>query len=176
MLPKTTTLGEEEVQLIGSGPCVAYTHPVQEPRGEARSDLDIALALRDKLDERNALIQDFVPWSDQRAFNEYLLGDSGINIETLRAEGFRTFSYDLGAFNDDSFATSTGKVELYSERLEALGLDPLPAYVAPSADAADAAESAAYPLVLLTGLREKTYHHSRFRDQAWAHAWSRKRE
>ena len=77
-------------------------------------------------------------------------------------------SYELGAFDDDSFATSTGKVELYSERLDALGLDPLPDYVAPSADAADAAESAAYPLVLLTGLREKTYHHSRFRDQAWA--------
>tara|TARA_B100000676_G_scaffold303050_1_gene352975 strand:+ start:83 stop:2215 length:2133 start_codon:yes stop_codon:yes gene_type:complete len=168
VLPKTTTLEEEEVQLIGSGPCIAYTHPVQEPRGEARSDLNIALALRDKLGERDALVQDFLPWSDQRAFNEYLLGDSDIDIETLRVEGFQMFPYDLGAFDDDSFATSTGKVELYSERLDALGLDPLPDYVAPSADAADAAESAAYPLVLLTGLREKTYHHSRFRDQAWA--------
>ena len=24
-----------------------------------------------------------------------------------------------------------------------------------------------YPLVLQTGLREKTFHHSRFREQAW---------
>ena len=26
----------------------------------------------------------------------------------------------------------------------------------------------AYPLTLLTGVRERTYHHSRFRDQGWA--------
>ncbi len=26
----------------------------------------------------------------------------------------------------------------------------------------------AYPLILLTGAREKTYHHSRYREQAWA--------
>ena len=32
LLPKTTTLEEEEVQLIGSGPCIAYTHPVRTPR------------------------------------------------------------------------------------------------------------------------------------------------
>jgi thiosulfate reductase / polysulfide reductase chain A len=34
----------------------------------------------------------------------------------------------------------------------------------PPPEAADAA----YPLLLQTGQREKTYHHSRFRDQAWA--------
>lgn len=168
VLPKTTTLEEEEVQLVLSGPCVAYTRPVLAPRGEARSDLDIAVALRDRLGERGALTQDFLPWTDQRAFNEYLLGDSGIDIETLREEGFRTFPHDLGSFNENTFATSTGKVELYSERLHALGLDPLPDYVPPSADAANPEERAAYPLILLTGLREKTYHHSRFRDQAWA--------
>ncbi|MEE2688796.1 MAG: molybdopterin-dependent oxidoreductase [Pseudomonadota bacterium] len=168
VLPKTTTLEEEEVQLVLSGPCVAYTRPVLEPRGKARADLDIALALRDKLAQRNALAQDFLPWTNQRAFNEYLLGDSGIDIETLREEGFRTFDYELGVFDETTFKTSTGKIELYSERLHAMGLDPLPNYVPPSADAADAEETAAYPLVLLTGLREKTYHHSRFRDQAWA--------
>ena len=31
----------------------------------------------------------------------------------------------------------------------------------------DAATVADYPLVLQTGLREKTFHHSRFREQAW---------
>ena len=29
-----------------------------------------------------------------------------------------------------------------------------------------------YPLLLQTGLRERAYHHSRFRDQAWARAIS----
>ena len=168
VLPKTTTLEEEEVQLIWGGPCIGYTNPVVAPRGEARSDIEIALELRDRLKSRNALAQDFLPWANQRAFNEFLLGDSGITIEALRKKGFATFPYELGQFEKTGFATATGKVELYSEKLGALGLDPLPNYTQPTADKSDAAERAAYPLVLLTGLREKTYHHSRFRDQAWA--------
>ena len=168
VLPKTTTLEEEEVQLIWGGPCIGYTKPVVAPRGEARCDLEIALALRDRLEERQALTHDFLPWPNQRAFNEYLLGDSGIKIEDLQEHGYATFPYELGAFEDSCFNTSTGKVELYSERLSALGLDPLPNYTPPTADSSDPKERSTYPLVLLTGLREKTYHHSRFRDQEWA--------
>jgi anaerobic selenocysteine-containing dehydrogenase len=42
-------------------------------------------------------------------------------------------------------------------------MDPLPDYVPPSEGA-----GSDFPLVLQTGQREKTYHHSRFREQAWA--------
>jgi anaerobic selenocysteine-containing dehydrogenase len=42
-------------------------------------------------------------------------------------------------------------------------VDPLPDYVPPPSQAAPE-----YDLVLQTGQREKTYHHSRFREQAWA--------
>ena len=168
VLPKTTSLEEEEVFLQASGPCISYTRPVLPPRGEARSDLDIALALRDRLAARQALSQDFLPWHDQRAFNEHLLGDSGITIESLQEKGYATFPYELGSFDKSRFATPTGKVELFSERLDALGLEALPDYVAPTADSSDAEARTEFPLILLTGIREKTYHHSRFRDQAWA--------
>ncbi|MEC8165211.1 MAG: molybdopterin-dependent oxidoreductase [Pseudomonadota bacterium] len=168
VLPKTTTLEEEEVQLIWGGPCIGYTNPVLSPRGEARSDLAIALGLRDKLAARGALTVDFLPWADQRSFNEFLLGESGITIEELRVMGFAEFPYKLGNFDETSFATTSGKVELFSQTLDLLGLDPLPNYVPPTAEAANEEEQNQFPLVLLTGLREKTYHHSRFRDQAWA--------
>ena len=46
VLPKTTTLEEEEVQLQPGAPCVSYTRALVVPRGEARCDLDIALGLR----------------------------------------------------------------------------------------------------------------------------------
>ncbi len=168
VLPKTTTLEEEEVQLQGGVPCVSYTRAVVPPRGEARCDLDIALSLRDKLAERQALTQDFLPWKDQRAFNEYLLGDSGITIDALQENGYATFPHRQGEFESADFGTPTGKVELFSERLNDLGLEPLPDHVAPSADQSDERSRADYPLILITGIREKTYHHSRFRDQAWA--------
>ncbi len=168
VLPKTTTLEEEEVQLQAGVPCVSFTRAVVEPRGEALSDLDIALAFRDKMAARDALSHDFLPWKNQRAFNEYLLGDSGITIDALQKTGYASFPHSRGVFEDINFGTETGKVELFSERLDKQDLDPLPNYTPPTADHTDEAVQADYPLVLLTGIREKTYHHSRFRDQSWA--------
>lgn len=168
VLPKTTTLEEEEVQLQQGGPCLSYTRPVLPPRGAARCDLDIALGLRDRMAERQALTADFLPWDSQRAFNEFLLSDTDITMADLEATGYATFPWRLRAYEETGFPTSSGKVELYSDRLDALGVDPLPGHTVPSAETTDDATRESFPLVLLTGIREKTYHHSRFRDQAWA--------
>ena len=124
VLPKTTTLEEEEVQLQPGTPCVSYTRAVVQPRGEARCDLDIAVALRDRLAARGALTKDFLPWPDMRAFNEYLLGDSGITIESLAKTGFATFPHVLGDFDAREFATATGKVELLAPPFRLCGDDP----------------------------------------------------
>ena len=63
------------------------------------------------------------------------------------------------------FKTQSGKVELWSQRMADAGLDPLPDFVPTGASREN---DPAYPFTLQTGLREKTYHHSRFREQAWA--------
>src|SRR5450756_2121917 len=52
--------------------------------------------------------------------------------------------------------------------MASVGHDPLPAYVPPSYVLDHEASAREFPLVLLTGLREKCYHLSRFREQAWA--------
>ncbi|MDJ0951538.1 MAG: molybdopterin-dependent oxidoreductase [Alphaproteobacteria bacterium] len=166
VLPKTTTLEEEEVALQPGGPCIGFTRAVLPPRGAARCDLDIATDLLARMAGRGAITQNFLPWTSQRALNEFLLGDSGISLDRLMESGYAEFPYALADFESQGFRTPTGKVELYSERLAALGLDPLPAYSRPRRDLA--ARQGDYPLMLLTGAREKTYHHSRFRDQAWA--------
>jgi len=165
VLPKTTTLEEEEVSLHVGGPCVTYTAAIGRREGEARSDLEIARGLIERLQARGAIERDLVPWADHAAFNDFLLGKSGIDRAALRAQGYASFDYALGDFENQVFRTPTGKVELYSERMAAHGLDPLPGFVPPAGDAVD---DDSFPLLLLTGAREKTYHHSRFRDQAWA--------
>jgi len=168
VLPKTTALEEEEISLAPGTRCVNYTAPAVAPQGEARSDLAIARGLIDRLQARGALAGDFLPWPDQRAFNRFLLGDSAIDFEALRAVGYAEFPYELGNFAAQGFKTPTGKLELWSERLAALGLDPLPDYAPPRREREPAAVRERFPLTLQTGLREKTYHHSRFREQAWA--------
>ena len=88
-------------------------------------------------------------------------------MSQLEQDGFAEFPYTLGDFESKPFKSPTGKVELYLETLAELGLDPLPGFVQPTADLASANDKTRFPLTLLTGIREKAYHHSRVREQAW---------
>ena len=168
VLPKTTGLEEEEISLDMGGPCIGYTRPVVPARGGAKSDFEIATDLADRLEARGIGARKFLPWRSKREFNAFLLGDNGISFEELEEKGFARFPYKLGNFEEAGFRTPTGRIELYSETLARLGLDPLPDFVPPRADSFAPEVRADYPLILLTGAREKAYHHSRYRDQAWA--------
>jgi anaerobic selenocysteine-containing dehydrogenase len=159
VLPKTTTLEEEEVALNQGGPVVTYTAPAIAPQGQARDDLAIAVGLLDRMRARGATTSDLLPWRTKREFNEFLLSGSDISFSLLQRDGYAWFDYAPGY---GTFRTPSGRLELYSNTLASLGLDPLPDYVPPPDLAAG------YPLILQTGQREKTYHHSRFREQAWA--------
>ncbi len=167
VLPKTTTLEEEEVLFVPSGPTVVFTRAVVPPQGEARTEIDIAAPLLDRLEARQAVASRLMPWRSQRELNTHLLGDSGITIEMLEAKGFHQVSSEPVPASRP-FPTGTGRIELYSPDLENLGLDPLPGYTVPEREGKAVDLRNRYPLVVVTGDREKSYHHSRFRDQPWA--------
>jgi thiosulfate reductase/polysulfide reductase chain A len=164
VLPKTTTLEEEEVSFMPSGPTVQFTRPVVAPRCEARCELDIALPLLEKLAGRQALLRHLLPWRSQREFHIYLLGDSGMRIEDLERIGYQEVHAKPRA--PRPFPTPT--IELYASVMEQAGLDPLPAYTPPAHERVCQETAERFPFILITGDREKTYHHSRFRDQPWA--------
>jgi anaerobic selenocysteine-containing dehydrogenase len=167
VLPKTTGLEEEEVSLDPSAQIICYTNPVKDPENEARSDFDFTTDLARRLEKRGVETRKFFPWETKQEFNEYLLGDE-IDWAALREHGWASFEYELGNFDQMGFRTPSGKIELWSETLHGIGVDPLPCFEPTRIDKANASTKASYPLVLITGAREKTYHHSRYRDQAWA--------
>jgi anaerobic selenocysteine-containing dehydrogenase len=115
--------------------------------------------------ERQALTRHMLPWRSQREFNTYLLGTSGISIVELERMGYHQVVAASASTAPRPFATPTGKIELFSQTLEDLGLDPLPAYEVDSGERLPHVEASRYPLILVTGDREKSYHHSRFRDR-----------
>ena len=167
VLPKTTGLEEEEISLDPSAQIVSYTAPVKTPEGEARSDFDLTTDLARRLEARGVDARRFFPWETKREFNRFLLGDE-VDWTLLETQGWATFAYALRDFEKTGFFTPSGKIELRSGILEKIGVDPLPAFVPPRVERVDTATRSAYPLTLITGAREKTYHHSRYRDQAWA--------
>ena len=62
VLPKTTTLEEEEINLNQKAPCVTYTGLPARRDGDVKSDLEIAVGLIDRLAARGAADPKFLPW------------------------------------------------------------------------------------------------------------------
>ena len=78
---------------------------------------------------------------------------AGITLERLEAEGSVRLNLPevYAPFAEGVFPTPSGKCELYSERMQADGLDPLPTYIPPLEDPQTRpAPGRAYPLQLLS--------------------------
>jgi anaerobic selenocysteine-containing dehydrogenase len=108
---------------------VQLRRPAVEPRGEARSDLQIVFALAERL----GLGEHF--WDgDIDAAWRHQLTPSGLTLEALRAEP-RGLSLDLATAHrkheDRGFRTPTGLIELYSQALAAHGHPALPTFAEP---------------------------------------------
>jgi anaerobic selenocysteine-containing dehydrogenase len=78
------------------------------------------------------------------------------------------------------FATPSGKVELYSQRLkdfEALGGNPLPSFTEPPESPYSQPNLfKEYPLILTTGGRKPVYRHSEFRRLPWCRQMAQRQE
>ena len=134
VLPATSQL--EHVDIHGSyGHLdVMYNPPAIAPRGECRSNNDVFRALAARLEFEPELFPD-----DETLIRQLLDGGptlKGITLERLKNEGSVRLDVPecFAPFADGVFPTPSGKCELYSERMKADGLDPLPTYIPPHED------------------------------------------
>lgn len=164
VLPKTTLLEEEDVSADQSAPCLGVVQRALPPKGEARSDIEIAAGLTDALRRQGLLDFDLFPWKSHRGFIDFQLEDTGISFDELCVKGYRPIAMAYEEYRKKGFKTPSKKIDLCPERLEKIGHDPLPEYTPP----AYSQPPAGFDLVLLTGIRSMAYHHSRFRNHAWA--------
>jgi anaerobic selenocysteine-containing dehydrogenase len=151
VLPATTQL--EHIDIHGS-----YGHhhvmlntPAIAPRGECRSNNEVFRALASRLGFEPELFPD-----DETLIAELLAEGkvlAGITLERLRAEGPVRLNVPspYAPFADGVFPTPSGKCELFSERMHADGLDPLPTYIPPREDPqTNPGLAARFPLQLLS--------------------------
>ncbi|MCC6888715.1 MAG: molybdopterin-dependent oxidoreductase [Hyphomicrobiales bacterium] len=127
--------------------------------GECRSDEEIfvALARRMKLSACTEPVEEVLN-------SQLAAGGLNMTFDELKQKGFVKVPFRYRKFEDGGFRTPTGKIELYSTRLEELGYAPLPFYEEPPESPLSAPSVAAeYPLVLTTGARIPFYFNSEHR-------------
>ena len=151
VLPATTQLEHEDLHGSYGHHFVMHNPAVIPARGECRSNNDVFRAMAARLDFEPTLFPD-----DETLMREALGGGpsvDGITLDRLRAEGSVRLNIpeNYAPFATGRFPTPSGKCELYSERMKADGLDPLPAYIPPREDPQTRpALAAQYPLQLVS--------------------------
>jgi anaerobic selenocysteine-containing dehydrogenase len=157
VLPGTSWL--EEVGMKDTATHVYLTEQVLEPHAETRSISAFVTELADRLD-----LSAIFPWDggQEGGINAMLAGLDGgtLTVERLRQTAGR-YERKIShvAYPDHRYRTPSGKIELYSERAERIGLDPLPAYAPPAEVPTSAPELAArYPLVFRQGRTFTAFH------------------
>lgn len=130
--------------------------------GECKSDEEIfvELARRMKLPVGTEEVEDVLD-------AQLAAGKIGMTFDQLRQRGFINVPMKYRKFEAGGFKTPTGKIELYSTRLQALGYSPLPYYEEPPESPISSPDVARdYPLVLTTGGRIPFFFNSEHRQIA----------
>lgn len=138
VLPATTYLETEDLQRAYGTYWMQYSNRATTPVGEARSNVRVAQDLAQRM-----------------GLNDKVFG---MSEREIAAEMLRGSAYDadrviggpplkMRAPAAQTFATPSGKLEIYSDRLAAQGISPLPDW---QPDAGEEAEAARWPLRLLT--------------------------
>jgi len=91
-------------------------------------------------------------------------GGLAMTFTELKQRGSVTVPFKYRKYEDGGFKTPTGKIELYSTRLEDMGYAPLPTYEEPPESPLSRPDVAAdFPLVLTTGARISNFFNSEHR-------------
>ena len=128
-----------------------------EQVGECRQDEVIMIELARRLG---------LPHAEEELHDIYdrQLAPIGMSYKELVAHGPVTIPMTYRKYEQKGFATPTGKIELYSTRLEELGYDPLPYYEEPAISPVSTPETAKrFPYILSTGTRIPVYFNSEHR-------------
>lgn len=155
VLPATTNLEHLDLHTSYWHLYVQLNEPAISPLGESKPNTEVFRLLARAM----GYTEPKLFTSDEDLIREAI--GSGhphledITLEALRANGGRMRLRTAGSrhvpFGDGRFPTPSGKVEFYSERLAARGLDPLPGY-APPAESPDGSPELyrRYPLQLVS--------------------------
>ena len=161
VLPATTQIENTDVVLAWGHLWMGWNEPAIAPLGEACSNTELFRRLAAAMGYDEPALFD-----DDATLLAQALGNK-VDLEELRRVGWVRVPYpdDGRPWGSGEFPTPSGKVELSSERLVAMGQPALPTFVPPrEGPHGDAELHARFPLQLMT-----PKHHTRFLNSGYSH-------
>ncbi|HME37930.1 MAG TPA: molybdopterin oxidoreductase family protein [Steroidobacteraceae bacterium] len=145
LLPATTQLEHLDVIRPYGHYYMMANNPAIAPLGECKPNAEIFRLLAKTMGFTDPCFSD----SDETIAQAAMADDWDFNA--VRSVGWKRIGQPKGAarFADGGFDTPSGKVEFFSSKAQALGLDPLPDYIAPREDTRSAA-ALRYPLAMIS--------------------------
>lgn len=148
---------------------IAMQNQCVEPVGESKSDLDFIFELARQLG-----LKEYFPWGKVTDAFDWELEPNGISVQWLRDNpgGFKVEYQPKDLYRkyekEGFVSTPSKKVELYSERFQEEGMDPLPTFEEPSLGPVSSPEiSREFPLICSAGLKLGLHTHTQFRSLPW---------
>jgi anaerobic selenocysteine-containing dehydrogenase len=121
--------------------------------GEARDDRDVILDVAHLLG-----LDEAFPWPDRHAYLDWLCEGTGLRFEEFKEKDIVMGQMRYKKYEQQGFATPSGRFEFYSSVMERAGRPPLPVYVEPPFSSPEVVRD--YPLTLMTGTKGLYYFHS----------------
>jgi anaerobic selenocysteine-containing dehydrogenase len=153
VLPATTQLEHWDVHLAYGHHYVTLNRPAIAAVGEAKPNSEIFRLIASRM----GLVHESLRDDDLTLIRQALASSStklsGVTLEGLLERGWMRLNLPTPflPYADGVFPTPSGKCELYSARLAAMGLDPLPTYTPPYESVErDPGLVARYPLTLIS--------------------------
>jgi anaerobic selenocysteine-containing dehydrogenase len=145
LLPATTQLEHLDVIKPYGHYYMMANNPAIAPLGESKPNSEIFRLLAKAMGFAEPCFGD----SDEAIAQAAVAKDW--DFAAIRATGWKRVGVpkDVARFAQGGFDTPSGKVEFFSARAQALGLDPLPDYIAPQEDTRTAA-AIRYPLAMIS--------------------------
>jgi anaerobic selenocysteine-containing dehydrogenase len=128
---------------------LAWNEPAVSPPGECLPASEIFRRLASRLGLTEPCLYDTDEDIARALLDSGHPSVAGITVEKLRSQGWARLNYPTPFLPfTEGFPTPSGKLEFFSQRADADGLDPLPGYT-PAAEVSDPVLARRYPLTLI---------------------------
>jgi anaerobic selenocysteine-containing dehydrogenase len=158
VLPATTQLEHWDVHFAYGHLYASLNRPAIEPMGEAKPNSEIFRLLAARMGIDHPAMKDDDVTVIRQACDTTHPKMKGVTFDALLEHGWVRLNVPRPhvPFAEGGFSTPSGKCEFYSERLKAMGLDPLPTFTPPHEFPEQVPELAArYPLTLVSSPRHQ---------------------